>query len=325
MPRTARVAWVAVVIGLVTFSALMAFDFFLLALEQTLPDAQAQAVDEAFQQLTWTVAGLAVARPGGWALALLLTPIAAARARVISWWTAGAALAGPPAVPGVRDLAAAVVPDRAGDHGRGVRGGRMAAGPRRPGRRRRSGQLRGLPPRAGRICLIAAPLLFAAGMATVTADTVAHPVRTQVSAFLLHLGWVLFVPAVLHVAARAGRFTQVAAGVTVLALINFSALMMGDSADLAARQVLDAATADRVGDTFGGLPLFAFGWMLPGMVLSLLGLVVVPIGAAVDRAGQPLGGRARGGRRRGVPGARAGLGRCRRAAAAAGGVRPDGA
>src|SRR5215218_1498013 len=48
---TARVAWVAVVIGLVTFSALMAFDFFLLALEQNLLDAQAQAVDERFQQL----------------------------------------------------------------------------------------------------------------------------------------------------------------------------------------------------------------------------------------------------------------------------------
>src|SRR5215218_10802871 len=48
----ARVAWFAVVVGLVTFSALMAFDFFLLALEQTLPDAQVQAVDERFQSLT---------------------------------------------------------------------------------------------------------------------------------------------------------------------------------------------------------------------------------------------------------------------------------
>ncbi|GAA0798202.1 hypothetical protein [Spirilliplanes yamanashiensis] len=288
----ARVAWVAVVVGLTTFSALMAFDFFLLALEQTLPDAQVEAVDTRFQGLTWTVAGWQWPGLLGWGLALLLAPLAAARAGVIRWWAAATALAGTalyfvfaispvplcligPAVMAVGYTAAAR---------QLVRGGAGAAGaaaePDSYGRFRR---------RAARVCMVAAPLSFAAGMATVpdvtgdVADSVAHPVQTQISAFLLHLGWVLFVPAVLGLAARGRRFTMVAGGVTAVALINFSALMVGDSADLAARQVLDPATADRVSEAFGGLPFFSLGWALPGMALSLLGLIAVTAGAAADR------------------------------------------
>jgi hypothetical protein len=287
----ARIAWVAVVIGLVSFSALMAIDFVLLALEQTLPDEQVQAVDERFLGLTWTVAGWQWPGLAGWALSLLLVPIAAARGRVISWWTAGAALAGTALyfvfaiseVP-VNLLGPVVLIGAYGYAGwELVRGGR--AGRPVPGEPDTFGAFRR---RAGEVCMIAAPLSFAVGMATVpdaggdVADSVAHPTLTQVSAFFLHLAWVLFVPAVLHIAARAGRFTRVAAAVTVLGLINFSALMLGDSADLAARQVLDPASAQKVSDTLGGLPLFAFGWALPGMVFSLLGLIAVPVGAAVD-------------------------------------------
>ena len=265
----ARVAWFAVVVGLVTFSALMAFDFFLLALEQTLPDAQVQAVDERFQSLTPMVVGWQWPGLAGWVLALLLTPVAAARARVISWWTAGAALTGTVLYllfaisPVPLNLTGPVVLIGAYAYaGRElVRGGRVdAAEPDTFGDFRR---------RAGLVCMVAAPLSFAAGMVT--------------DPFFLHLGWVLFVPAVLRVAAGAGRFTRVAAGVTALALINFSALMIGDSADLAARQALGAADAQRVSDAFGDLPLFAYGWVLPGMALTLLGLVAVPVGAAADR------------------------------------------
>jgi hypothetical protein len=46
--------------------------------------------------------------------------------------------------------------------------------------------------------------------------------------------------------------------------------------------VLDAATADRISDTLGNLTLFTFGWAVPGMVFSLLGLIAVAIGAAKD-------------------------------------------
>ena len=285
----ARIAWVAVLIGLVSFSSLMAIDFFLLALEQNLPDAQVRAVDERFLGLTWTVAGWQWPGLLGWGASLVLTPIAAARGRVISWWTAAAALTGTAlyfafaiAELPVNLLGPAVLAGAYGHAGwQLVRDRRVPAGePDTFGAFRR---------RAGEVCMVAAPLSFAVGMATVpdstgdAADSLAHPALTQASAFFLHLGWVLFVPAVLHVAARGRRFTRVAAGGTVLALINFSALMLGDSADLAARQVLDAATAQKVSDTFGGLPLFAFGWALPGMVFSLLGLIAVPVGAAADR------------------------------------------
>ncbi|MFI7540613.1 hypothetical protein [Actinoplanes sp. NPDC049599] len=279
----ARVAWVAVLLGLATFSALMAMDFFLLALEQTLPDAQVAAVDTRFQEQLLTVAGWQWPGLLGWALAMLLVPVAAARARVVNWWTAGAALVGMALY-----LAFAISPVPVNLLGPVVLAGAYAAAawqllrPRAAAAEPDSfGVFRA---RTGLAALVAAPVVLGAGVVSAPSGTfAAHPTQTQVSALLLHYGWLLFVPAVLSVAARGGRFTRVAAGVTVLALLNFSALMVGDAADLAARQVLDAATADRVGETLGGYPLFTFGWMVPGMVLSLLGLVAVLAGAAVDR------------------------------------------
>ena len=106
---------------------------------------------------------------------------------------------------------------------------------------------------------------------------------TRVSALLLRPGRLPVVPAMLVVASRGRRFTRDAAGITVVALVNFSAPMAGDTADLSARQVLGQGPADRVAGALGGLSFFTFGWALPGMVLSLLGLTAVPIGAAVDR------------------------------------------
>lgn len=282
-PAPARIAWVAVVLGLATFSALMAFDFFLLALEQTLPDAQVAAVDTRFQEQLITVAGWQWPGLAGWALSLLLVPVTAACARVITWRTAGAALVGTALYfafaisPVPVNLLGPVV--LTGAYGAAawqlLRPRPAAAEPDTFGAFRR---------RAGFVCLYAAPVVFGAGLATApVGEYVAHPVQTQVSGLLLHVGWLLFVPAVLLVAARGGRFTQVAGGVTVLALLHFSALMVGDTADLTARQVLGEATADRVAEALGALPLFTFGWALPGMVLSLLGLMAVPVAAAVDR------------------------------------------
>ncbi|MEU8239796.1 hypothetical protein AB0C07_16255 [Actinoplanes missouriensis] len=307
----ARIAWIAVILGLTTFSALMANDFVLLALEQTLPDAQVAAVDERFQSLAVTIAGWQWPGLIGWGLALVLTPIAAARGRVISWWIAGAALLGtalyfafaispvplcllgPLVMTGAYGTAAVRLlrpapPSRVSTAEPALRSpGGPAAEPDTFGAFRR---------RFGLFSLYAAPLTFAAGMATVPdhtgdiADSLASPVQTQISALLLHLGWLLFIPAVLLIASarpgrptRAGTFTRVAAAITVLALVNFSGLMVGDSADLAARQVLDEATATRVNDTLGGYAAFTFGWALPGMVFSLLGLIAVAAGAAASR------------------------------------------
>ena len=280
----ARIAWIAVIVGLSTFAALMAADFVLLALEQNLPDAQARAVEERFQALIVTAAGWRWPGLIGWGLAVLLTPIAAARGRVIDWWTAGAALLG----AGLY-FAFAISPVPLNLIGPVVLIGAYGSAARRLLRPRPAAAepavFAAFRRRFGLLSLYAAPLAFAAGMATVPdwtgnpADSVDEPVLTQVSALLLHLAWVLFIPAVLVVAARADRFTRIAAGITVLALINFSGLMLGDSADLAARQVLDAATADRVAESLGGYPAFTFGWALPSMAFSLLGLIAVAVGA----------------------------------------------
>ncbi|WP_433372055.1 hypothetical protein ACQPZX_48710 [Actinoplanes sp. CA-142083] len=260
----AAVAWVAVVLGLVTFSALMASDFALLAREQAgLTDAQLAAVDDRFGALGWATWGWQAPGLLGWALSLVLVPVAAARARVISWWVAGLALAGaalyflfaiepvPLCLIGPALLVVA--------YGMGARQLITHKSPVEPdvfGAFRR---------RAGTVALVAAPLSLAIG-----------------TAFFLHLGWVLFIPAVLALAERGRHLTRIAAAVTVLGLVNFSGLMVGDYVDVANRAVLDAATVERIDAAMGGYLTFSLGWVLPGMVLTLLGLAAVPIAAAVE-------------------------------------------
>jgi hypothetical protein len=285
----ARVAWYAIIYGLVTFSALMAADFALLAWEQTLPNDQVAQVNDAFGALPWAVGGWQIPGLVGWALALIVTPIAAARAKVISWWTAGAALAGTALYflfaisPVPLCLAGPVV--LIGAYGAAAWQLLRAKSGDDP----EPDAFGAFRHRAGIVCLYAAPVAFAVGMATVPglsadpAQTVAHPQLTQASAFFLHLAWVLFIPAVLVVMRHGGRFTRVIGGATVVGLINFSGLMVGDYTDLAARQVLGDAAAEKISETLGGYALFSLGWAVPGMVLSLVGLILVAIGAAVDK------------------------------------------
>ncbi|MEV8515665.1 hypothetical protein [Dactylosporangium sp. NPDC051484] len=131
--------------------------------------------------------------------------------------------------------------------------------------------------RAGRVCLVLAPLLFAAGLATVPgfspslAGSLAHPAQAQASALLLHLGWLAFVPAVLHLSRDAARWARVIAAVVVLALVSFSALMVGDYTSIATAEALDPATAARVDASLGDYAPFTLGWVLPSMALTLLG------------------------------------------------------
>ncbi|XVU25273.1 hypothetical protein ACQPZJ_50225 [Actinoplanes sp. CA-054009] len=316
----AAIGWVATLLGLVTFSGLMAFDVGLLALEQQpgLTDAQLVAYDDRIGSYAWTQWGWQVPGILGWAAALIVVPLATARARVISWWAAGLALAGTalyllfaispvplcltgPAVLVVAYTLAArqlltpsetllprestLAPSETAFPGRQVLSPSETAS---PAGRMLSPSEAAFPRRVGLVCLVAAPLSFVVGMATVppgsgeSANYADHPGLAQASAFFLHLAWVLFVPAVIAVAERGGRFTRAAGFVTVVALINFSALMLGDYTDLAARQALGDAVADRAMALIDGYALFALGWALPGMVLSLLGLIVVAIGAARD-------------------------------------------
>ncbi|WP_327009483.1 hypothetical protein OHA72_20915 [Dactylosporangium sp. NBC_01737] len=282
----ARITWCAIVFGLVTFSALMAYDLALLAMEQTLPDADVTRVDEAFQSMQWAAWGWQTPGLAGWALALILTPVTAAYAKVISWWTAGAALLGTVLYlqfaisPLPVNLAGPVVMLVAYGFA-GWEVGRFSA----PAEPDRFGAFKDT---AGRAGLVAAPVVFGAGLLTVPglspdiAEAVRHPGLAQASAFLLHLSWLLFVPGMLLLMRRGRRFTAVAAGVTAFALMHFSGLMVGDYSDLAVRLTVPAELATKVSDAFGGYALFTFGWAVPAMVLSLLGLIAVPIGAAAD-------------------------------------------
>jgi hypothetical protein len=282
----ARITWCAIVFGLVTFAALMAYDLTVLAMEQTLPDADVKRVDEAFQSMPWAVWGWQTPGLAGWALALVLTPVTAAYAKVISWWTAAAALAG-----AVLYLLFAISPLPLNLAGPLVLlvayavAGREAGRFQAPAEPDRFGAFQDA---AGRVCLVAAPVVFGAGLLTVpglspeVTEALRRPGLAQASAFLLHLAWLLFVPGMLLLMRRGRRFTAVAAAVTAFALMHFSGLMVGDYSDLAVRQTVPADLATKVNDAFNGYTLFTFGWALPAMALSLLGLIAVPIGAAAD-------------------------------------------
>lgn len=284
----ARIAWVATVVGLVTFAALMMVDFVILALEQTVPDADVARVFDTFEAMTWATIGWQVPGLLGWAVALLLAPVAAARAGVISWWAAATALAGtalyfvfvisplpfcligPVVMLGGYALAAVQL----------VRF--VPAGEERD-------TFRAFRHTAGVVCMYLAPLSFAVGMATIPGGTydeqaaVDHPNAAQVSALLLHLAWVLFIPGVLTLMRLGGRFAQMAGAVAVLGLIHFSALMVGDYTDLVTRQVLGGGVAEEVVRKMDGYTTLALGWSVPSMIATVLGLLLVAVAASVDR------------------------------------------
>ncbi|MEV6927897.1 hypothetical protein AB0M46_25820 [Dactylosporangium sp. NPDC051485] len=282
----ARASWLAIVAGLATFAALMSTDLWLLALEQLLPDDAVRRANESFESLAWAQWGWQAPGLLGWALSLILTPLAAARARVIDWWTAGAALLGtalyflfaisplPLSLAGPAVMLAAYT--------------RAALRLRRPPAEEPD-SFGAFTSAAGRACLVLAPVLFAAGLATVPnfspslSGSLAHPSLAQASALLLHLCWLAFIPAVLHLARTAPAWSRALSVIVVLALLNFSALMVGDYTSIAAATALDPSTATRVDDRLGTYAPFAFGWVLPGMALTLLGLIAVAVAAAVTR------------------------------------------
>jgi hypothetical protein len=286
----ARVAWVVTVIGMTTFAGLMMIDFVVLALEQTRSNEDTKRVFDTFEAMSWASNGWQLPAFVGWALGLVLAPLAAARARVISWWAAGVAVAGTalylafaiepvplcvvgPVVMLVGYAMAAVQLVR-------PRPGATPAEPDTFGRFRHV---------VGLACMIAAPLCFAIGMGTIPGGTydeqavTQHPTATQVSALFLHYAWVLFIPAVLTLARLGGRFAQVAAAVAVGGLVHFSALMVGDYTDLAVRQVLGDAVATQVSEKVEGYSLFSLGWAAPSMIATVLGLILVAVAASVDR------------------------------------------
>jgi hypothetical protein len=283
------VAWIAVLFGLATFAGLVLTDITAVAVASTVDPATFAAFDARVGTYTWMSAGWQLPGLAGWVLAFVLTPLAAARARLVGWWYAGLALVGfglyfafaisplplsltGPAVLSAANLVLAV---------RLWRDPALAS----PGPAWRS--------RVGVWCLIAAPVALAVGVVTMpgTATRIdpfdTAPGMAGASAFFLHLGWLLFVPGVLAVTrsiTAGGRWLAlVAGGVAVLGLLHWNGLMIGDYLVLAAEQTLDPATLDRVTAMADGYALFGLTVAAPAMVGALLGLILVPVAAA--RAG----------------------------------------
>ncbi|BCB76153.1 hypothetical protein GCM10022251_68250 [Phytohabitans flavus] len=291
----ATIAWPAVVLGLTTFAGLTLSDYFGLAVLEVTDVATFERVEEQVGQYGWLAAGWQVPGLLGWALALLLTPLAAARAGHTGWWYPATAVPGfvlyllfaieePPlslAGPALLTVANVVLAARLWSPASldGEAAGEGFAAFRRT---------------IGVVCLIGAPLALAAGMATlpggafhISADFASDPAAAQASAFFLHLAWLLFIPAVIEVTGRltgrGWRFAQVAGAVALLGLLHFNGLMVGDYAGLAAEQVLDPARVEAVAARVEGYASLSLGVAMPGMLGALLGLILVPVAAA--RAG----------------------------------------
>lgn len=197
----ATISWVAIVFGLVTFAGLVLTDVTAIAVADTVDRATMAVFDARVSSYTWMTLGWQLPGLIGWAVALVLTPVAAARAGVVGWWYAATAGVGAAlyfvfaispvpvslAGPAVLVVANAVVAARLWRATAVVADEGFA-------RFRRS---------AGAVCLVAAPVSLVIGMATVPGDAFSagafadHPTAAQASAFFLHLAWLLFIPGIL--------------------------------------------------------------------------------------------------------------------------------
>jgi small basic protein len=111
---------------------------------------------------------------------------------------------------------------------------------------------------------------------------VVHPTQSQVAALLLHLGYMMFAPLLVVLAAMTraarSRLTSVAFGVAALGALSLPGLLVTDFYDLAIRQTLPDDLAVRVSDKAGSYPLAAV-MMAPTLLALLLGLIVAMIAA----------------------------------------------
>ncbi|GIF62187.1 hypothetical protein Ais01nite_02220 [Asanoa ishikariensis] len=282
------IAWVATLVGLVTFAGLVLTDVTAIAVAETVEPATFTAFEERVSTYTWMSAGWQLPGLVGWFVAFALTPVAAARAKVIGWWPAGAALAGfalyflfaiepvPLSLAGPAVLTAANIVIVAKAWGT-VGGGAESTWKQK----------------VGEACLVAAPVALAVGVATMpgTATRIdpfsTDPQLAQASAFFLHLSWLLFIPGMLAVVRRiTGRgrvFAFVAGGIAVVGLLHWNGLMIGDYLALGVQQTLDPAQQAMVTTRTDGYAMFGLAVAIPGMAGALLGLILVPV--AASRAG----------------------------------------
>ncbi|GAA3077006.1 hypothetical protein [Streptosporangium carneum] len=146
---------------------------------------------------------------------------------------------------------------------------------------------------AAGVCLIAAPVMYVAGILADPAlrlgggvDTVGvygrHLEQVSLSAALLHWSWVLLVPGVIGmihlVRRRAVLLGHITGALALLGVVNFSALMLGDFFYARLERELVPATGAALADQALADPGAVFGFQIPGFVglagLFLLGLVL---------------------------------------------------
>ncbi|MFF5231897.1 hypothetical protein [Dactylosporangium sp. NPDC000521] len=144
-------------------------------------------------------------------------------------------------------------------------------------------------------CLVAAPLVYVAGLLTdpaLRAGDAAdgaygrHPGQVSVSAALLHWSWVLLVPGIIGmihlVRRRAVLFGHIAGLVALLGVVNFSALMLGDFFYARLEADLGTAAGDRLADAAFAAGGAQWGFQVPGF-LGLLGVLLLGLALAYDR------------------------------------------
>lgn len=147
-----------------------------------------------------------------------------------------------------------------------------------------------------RLCLLGAGLLIVAGVFTsppqgddtlsYQASLAAHPGATQLSAALLHFGYLLLVPAAIGLLTllreRAVALGHVAAVIAVVGAASLSGNVLTDLFDLALAENLPAADAARASEAAAGYPVAGL-FIVPAFVGTLIGFTLLSV--AVWRAG----------------------------------------
>ncbi|GIH77808.1 hypothetical protein [Planobispora longispora] len=143
------------------------------------------------------------------------------------------------------------------------------------------------------LCLIAAPVLYTAGLLVDPAirqgtdgDTIGtyglHPEQVSISAALLHWSWVLLIPGIIGMIQlihhRGVVLGHLAGGLALLGVVNFSALMLGDFFYVQLESTMRPVEGAALGDEALADPGAVFGFQIPGFAglfgLFLLGLVL---------------------------------------------------
>src|SRR3954469_19919876 len=150
--------------------------------------------------------------------------------------------------------------------------------------------------RAAVVALVGGPLVTLAGMLATPGEKeattasyhdalAAHPDQAQVAAILLHLGYLLLLPAALamfHLARRATpRLTHVGGVLALIGLGSLPGLLVTDFYDLALAQGLPRSQSVAISDSVGGAGMVALA--IPAIGGTGLGLT--PPRVATWRAG----------------------------------------